>query len=267
MRNYITISSTGTRPITTNIGRNKVTVNRRQTVQSAVNPIFSDSFETGNFNFEENGCGWSALANDAGVTTTNPRTGTYSLEYPYTDANSELRFQISGQPTEVWLEWWLYTPAAYATSWPGSGNHKFLRLWGGPSGYNSVNKLGFSTYPNGTIRCDRGLPGIVGHGPGTGGGLYTSSPTVTYTYTADAYTRFRVYAKMTTSVAANDARIVLWSNDTKIFDWNNLNQDFDSGGQYFDNGYFLGAKSPGWGTAVAQYIDDVKFYTTNPGWL
>jgi hypothetical protein len=28
------------------------------------------------------------------------------------------------------------------------------------------------------------------------------------------------------------------ANDTKIFDWNNLNQDFDSGGQYFDNGYF-----------------------------
>jgi hypothetical protein len=49
-------------------------------------------------------------ANDFSVTTTNPRTGTYSLEYPYTDANSELRFQISGHSTEVWLEWWLYTP-------------------------------------------------------------------------------------------------------------------------------------------------------------
>lgn len=231
-------------------------------------PLFSDGFESGDFSKEENGCGWASLANDASVTTDNPRSGSFALHYPYTDANSELKFNISGQPTQIWLEWWVYIPAAYATSWPtGNANHKFLRLWGGPNGYSSVNKVGFSTYPSGTLRCDRGLPGIGGHGPGTGGGLYTASPTVTYVYTPDTYTRFRCYAKMSSAAGVNDARMVLWSGETKIFDWSDLNQDFDTAGQYFDNGYFLGARSPAWSSAVAQDIDDVAFYASDPGWL
>jgi hypothetical protein len=72
---------------------------------------------------------------------------------------------------------------------------------------------------------------------------------------------------MSSAEGVNDARMVLWSGDTRFFDWANLNQDFDVDGQYFDSGYFLGAKSPGWASAVAQDIDDVAFYTSDPGWL
>lgn len=82
MRNYITISSTGTRPITTNRGRNKVTVNRRpQAVSSTPDWEILRDFNSGTLNTNAVGPdGFSSLAGDSVYTTEQVAEGSQSVK-------------------------------------------------------------------------------------------------------------------------------------------------------------------------------------------
>jgi hypothetical protein len=67
----------------------------------------------------------------------------------------------------------------------------------------------------------------------------------------------------------NDGRYKAIINETVLYDY--TNEDFynvnpSPSDTYFRNGYFMGYTNAGFVTPTAIYIDDLKFYDTDPGW-
>src|SRR5690606_323264 len=92
---------------------------------SAVQPIFSDSFESGNANHTEGGFRWDNGGNR--VITAHPRTGSYSMWFPFGPTEpdgsshwwSETRY-THDPVQEIWMEWYLWIPPNFVHPRPSA---------------------------------------------------------------------------------------------------------------------------------------------------
>lgn len=95
-------------------------------------PLFTDSFESGNFTASNSdGFRWASpnSTSIANKTTSHiPHDGDYSLRftYPANAAWSEQRFYIGQPKDDIWFSFWLKVPTNFAH---GSANNKLFAVW------------------------------------------------------------------------------------------------------------------------------------------
>lgn len=209
------------------------------------------------------------------LSTDNPRTGLRSMRMAYqaaaagADSRAQQNFNFGQNVTEFWMEWYVYLPANYTTrSGESPSNNKWFRVWG--DDYNSGNKIGASTDYNASYDDNTRLrfeyiykgyaDGLIGFGPSG-----SQSPATSFGGTMkSAWTRVRVHCKMVTA-AENDGVMELWFGNTKVIDFQSINAKYDDVA-YWNQGYLFGAANSGFLNETIIYVDDWKWYASDPGW-
>lgn len=247
-----------------------------------VEPFFADDFEayTDGQAVQGEGDGafaWGATNNNApsSVSTDIARTGTKSLKFPAPQGiqyNNEVYMQLGRQVTEIWLEWWMYYPTGNEGI-PGVGkfqhgtdgrNDKFLRIWGGGDN-NNCSTFGASRFPLGS----NGDAQYGGEARKSCSGMSESfvTPGPKFDMVTDDYrgrwVRFRWYGKNAGST--NTGVMKVWWDDVLSLSESNWAQG-TTGATYWDEAYIMGAANSGSPNDSAYYIDDIKFYDSDPGW-
>ncbi len=274
MAKSFTIKPTGTgKPATFGRGGNVVRGNANTSpISNSAEPFFEENFTGTQFN-NANGFTWSGTNNTAVVSF----GGYDALRFRYgpdalgEDTNSEQRFNLGQNLTELWIEYYLYIPSNYVHRNDPPNNNKFIRIWG--DDYNSANKLGASTqYRTEFLTDNSGLGfeynykgwdyAVLGFGPEG----YTSGYTEYGNAMKGVWTQVRLHFRLVSSTDADDALMELWLNGTKVLSFINVPQKYDTLRPYWNQGYLMGWSNSGFLDETDFYIRNVKFYNTNPGW-
>ena len=268
---------------------------------SAQTPFFQDNFDKGT-RTNANGFVWRD-ATAVIVSDSNKFSGTHSLRFNFgarpvgKDSWAEQRFNMGRYLNEVWIEYMLFVPENFKhRNDPSSDNNKFIMLWrdkysdavggtqqlgmeydptvpagvegltsairpmGRPSPIDTATKMLITTLRE--FRAgNRGPDGnriqpIVAIGP--------NRPIAT-----GKWTRIRFHFKLSSARLKNDGVYQMWANDSLLVNaqnqafWNTKTIPTDAS---FRKGYLLGWANSGFTERTLMYIDDVKFYDTNPGW-
>jgi len=234
--------------------------------------IFFDGFESGNLSNPTVTAGgrWLTSSNVT-ASTDRARTGSTSLKFafgpnaPGEDSWAEQRFSLGTNLTEIWVEFYIYIPTNYQhRDDSGSDNNKWLRLWG--DSYNATNKHGASTLPAAGGNSD--LFAEYGKNEGPIGAGWGDAP-IARNFITNAergrWNQFRWHSKMATTASAENGLIEMWWNGVLVD--RDLSMDiYSSAANYINEGYLIGWANSGFTSQTLLYIDDVSFYSTNPGW-
>lgn len=240
-------------------------------------PFFSDNFDNGQ-RTNANGFTWSNTGSRVTVSSTQVFSGTHSMALRFgpdsvgKDSNAEGRFLLGRNLTEIWLEYFLFVPSNYVHRNESPNNNKFFRIWG--DSYSSSNKVGastsFSAGGTSTLMFEYNYKtwadGTLGFGPSSVAGARSPSTAFGGESFRGRWTRVRIYAKQVSGTDADDAALRLWFGDTLVLNFSNIPQKFDPLRPYWNAGYLLGWSNSGFTDETVFYIDDVKFFSTNPGW-
>jgi uncharacterized protein YjdB len=244
--------------------------------------VFSDGFESGD-PWNATGGRWYDLVR-AQVSSENPRTGDYSLRFfypgnpdPAVDAWSEIRGEFPANPApEIWLEWYLYIPTNYVHRDPGGGNNnKFWIVgyddklhggWAEPGGWTTRMEIvpGWST---GDISAGRTVYGNQTLGGSSAWDLAQPWRSgIIREEHAGTWVRYGVHVKTASSESAADGQIDVWVNG--VMRVHNPNVALATGSFAHPINCFelMGWANSGFVEDTIFYIDDVKVYTSNPGW-
>ena len=261
----------GTATITARAGA--ATATRTLTIAPSVAPLFSDSFESGDFSRRENGASWISTP-WMDVTTRIAHTGSRAARFLQGDSRewAELRFGGLPRSTEVFMQFWLYMPSG--TEVPsvgprirvlGTRNDKFFRLWGTTDemyGANPGNKLGASIWGDGSgdggvgteyeFTPDQGPQWGMGEGP-------DPKPLAPLVTDANRGRWVRVRIRCRASGADNRSGVIqLWLDDRLVLNRTDLHT-YPPGGVPggFTHGYLLGWANNGFQPGQYTYVDDV----------
>jgi hypothetical protein len=241
--------------------------------------VFRDDFESGDFSHRQNGVHWGVESVD--VTVNISHSGTKSARFLEGDHRpwSELRFAGLANPTEVYLQYYLYLPSGSESPSVGPkakiigpGNDKFFRLWGGSYSERSyTNQVGASTWGDGS-----GVDGTLGGEylrslPGEGNQMNLDQirdGTQKVPFFKDAnrgrWLQIRIRVKEATS-ANNDGVLQIWVDGSLVINWTDLdNGDIYSTGPNvhgFTEGYILGWANNSWPVGQVVYLDDFVITT------
>lgn len=249
----------------------------------AVLPFFSDGFETGNYG-RSNGFVWAAPTR---VTVSDDRayTGKYALKFRFpgslrgNDAFSEQRFDFGRYTKSIWIEYMLYVPQNFRHRNDLPNNNKFIVLWkdayGSQSGewqisweYRRLN----DTASLGELMSSRWDELEV-----TGGGPWPSPRPPRQVELIGGrgalrigqWNRVRFMAKAASSRTAEDGESRLWVNETLVLKYTTgrfFGADPVKGDATLRRGYLLGWANSGFDEETVFFLDDIKFYTSDPGW-
>lgn len=267
--------------------------------------VFSDNFESYADGADIAGGGnsdWTwgtaaAGAHTATVTTDIARSGTKSLKFHWNGGpqTQEAENFTHTPATHGWYEFYLYFPdgteglgPAYHQTTPGeyggtAGNNKFFTFWptsystGSPGGNPSgvIQLWGMGGYvPDGTINIGRSDPltGDTRYSDTNSGMLllqYHGWPSVKDGADLGRWIRVRFEFKVA-DVGKNNGILRFWADDKLL--WETTTEpfyDFASGtGKYnfISQGYIFGAADSWLEPGTNIYLDDFKFYTSDPGW-
>jgi len=258
-------------------------VTRTVNVVAASSVISTDSFDSGDLTGGQNGFKWAGGNGETPIVTNeNPRTGTYSLKFPFdAQANgnswSEQRFDLGGDYPQIYIRYWLYIPdgtepwggAAYVHRGDIVNNNKFLRIWdkniggGGTPGYDNGEKMGCS-FRAGEGHANSGISWMLGE-------YDINDNQQTGTLGQDAivaadlgtWVEFKTFTKIETSAGAGDGELRLWKNGVQIGSMTGLNNFHPASAQIMNNGYILGWANSGFVNATNIFIDDITFSDTD----
>lgn len=239
-------------------------------------PFFTENFDTGS-RTDANGFTWGG-ATQSTVSNTYSHSASYSNKLAFDgvasglDDRAEQRFNLGQNVTELWVEFELRLPSNYVHRNDSPNNNKFFRLWG--DDYNAGNKVGASTFLTSGVSqiwyeyVYYTYTNQVGRGPNTAGARSTPVDYGTGTQTAmlGAWTNVRMHFKMPTA-AENDGEWRLWYDGVLMEEFTAIPGKYDSDIPYWNTGYFYGTANSGYTDATDFYIDDVKFFVTDPGWV
>jgi hypothetical protein len=248
-----------------------VTVSGTSVPTSTSTPFFSDSFDNGQRN-NASGFSWGSQTY-ASVSNERSYSGGYALKFQFAaaplgqDGWSEQRFNLGRNVTELWVEYYMFLPTNFVVRNDQPANNKFIALWA--DNYSTEGDLQVITefeyrdsanagarmlslsenYPTSTIR-DKG---------------YHLSNFLT-TSMAGKWHRVRVHFRASSASQNKDGIYEGWIGDTLA--WRSVDWSFwyPGGKNYIRNGYLMGWANSGYAQSTDFFIDDVKFFTTNPGW-
>lgn len=254
---------------------------------SAASAFFSDGFETGDTLHTENGALWT---DTKAVNLLNPRTGAYAAEFFYPgeirgeDSSSELHFELPTLAQEVFIEWYVRIPTNFyhrpeQADGFGSDNNKFLFAAdlnegeAGPGdglGYHVKSIIEFRAQ-GADVVGDSVLRPTWGTNQDRGGVLVSGwgVPVVQeFIVAADRgfYVRYRAQFRASDPGQSNGI-VRVWKNDTLMSNHTTLaNESVDGTSNGYKKFYFMGYANSGYTDDTYFYLDDVKFYTSDPGW-
>ena len=246
-----------------------------------VEPVFQDDFEGYAVGASVGGGGNDAFRwsppRYTDVSSARARSGTRSLRFRYGPVEpngdshmwAEQRFSLK-PVQEYWVEFYIYIPENYYHNKGNSShNNKFFDWWG-PNGYSPSGQGGagaFQTWADGnggsTINVarygttDRHM--MYPDHPGNGGRFIDASHRGTWQ-------RIRVHLKLS-DVGRSNGIMRLWRGDQLIV---NVTDDANNAttveNNIITNGYLLGYDNGRFLEDTYFYIDDFKYYTSDPGW-
>lgn len=247
---------------------------------SAVEPFFSDGFESGDLTHEEGGISWGS-GSSSGVSTLDARTGSNSLRFLYAgseslddDAQSERRYALGAAYQDVWVEYYEKIPSNYEHRAASPNNNKWFYVSDtsaeGSTGYH-VRSLLEARRGNGTggsISMARPMWGTNSSRGGLASSENGMSTVQGLVVTDDlgAWVQWRFHFRVS-DVGQSNGVFRLWKNGTLFIDETGLANDAVDGTDHgYEMGYFRGWANSGFDEQTIFYIDDVKFYSEDPGW-
>jgi hypothetical protein len=249
------------------------------TPSSAV-PAYATSFEDGSL-VGNSFLSWGTPKQTA-VTTDNPRTGTHSLRFSYPDGGSfaEQRWTIT-PVRELWFEYWVYFPdgteglgtAAYAHDVPpsGSNNNKLWKVAERHSGAAVTALLecrpgSVVSAASNVISAGRPMWGKPDDGVGSNNYGMPTNLGVVNDEDLGVWRRWRFHLKVSDEGASNGAW-EMWKDDTLLISDTSIANDASVYSEAFwIEGYFFGANNAEVNADTYIWMDDLKFYTSDPGW-
>jgi hypothetical protein len=241
-------------------------------------PFFADGFEAG-AKTNANGFTWGAVEN-VDVSTANPYSGNYSLRFrfgpdaPGEDSWSEQRFNMGRYLSEYWVDYMLYVPSNFVHRAESPNNNKFFMTW--RDTYSDVSggtwRIGYE-YQS-TASTIRPMSSRWDYNSWESSGLnhpQMNAPFIggTGPIKPGQWTRVRMQFRAASSRTASDGVMRMWINDmlfAQKTDGKFHNYYSTPSDASLRNGYFLGWSNSGFTAETIFYIDDVKFYSINPGW-
>ncbi len=241
----------------------------------AVQVLFFDGFETGNFTKTQNGILWTSTP-WMDVSGIIGRTGSRSARFRQGDSKEWAELRFGGLPNlkEVYLQYWLYqpngaesTPVGVDVQQPGGRNDKFFRLWGGNYDAENDIKFGASTWggrlgvefkrsqPDGTIwpmgeGGDPTRPDVLSYHPFVGNPAYKGR-----------WVKVQIRCKASTQ-NVSDGVIQIWIDGVRVLSRTNLAAWAGTGGNdSFRAGYLLGWANNGFPAGQFMYLDDFTIST------
>ncbi len=224
--------------------------------------LFRDGFESGNLKHTENGIVWGSSAHTR-VSSANPRTGTYSLQFNYLavppgkDDWSEQRIQFHRPYTDLWFRYDLYIPGNYYHRIQPSSpsNNKFFAIYRDPYGIPGF-QVNFSTEPNGSGGSNLEVHYYYN---GTeqkpispeGAGNFISSADLGHWHT------IVIHVKVPSGNDTNDGVMQLWKDGRQFVNITNLDSWGGTNKNYIDAAYLLGWSNSGFTRKTDFYIDNV----------
>lgn len=236
--------------------------------------VYEDGFETGDMSYTGNGFSWSQ--GSMSPSTDRAYAGNYSLKFVFgPDANledswQEQRFNLGTPCPEIWLEYRIWIPANYyqRTQSAGGNNNKFFCMWdsgdyhGGAPG---AMQWFLETWPDGSGNSS--LQFLWGDQYQFWGG--GTLPNFILAADKGAWMRIRCHSKPSTYKGASpldgDGIFEMWKNDEKWFDRNDLNWTHETE-EFWQRGYVMGYCNTGFLDETSFYVDEIKWFTSNPGW-
>lgn len=258
-------------------------VNRPPTSEPSPSPFFSDGFETGSY-ASANGFHWESPVR-VSVSSERAFSGRYALRFSYPgvakgeDGWSEQRFDMGRYTPEVWIEYMVYVPTNYRHRNERGNNNKFIVLWkdtyGSLSGewqisweYTRRND-GSSFGRFMSSRWDQ--PYVTDLVSGTYPGPRESIELIggAGPMKIGQWNRVRFMAKAATSRTSENGESRLWVNETLVLRYTAgrfYGSDPSKGNATLRRGYLFGWSNSGFDEETVFYVDEIKFYTRNPGW-
>lgn len=222
---------------------------------------------------------WSSTSAD--VSSDLSRSGSNSLKFPVhgpsTQYNNEARWSMGRQVAEVWIEYYLYYPDGtegiagvgkyeHGEDPTSSDNDKFIRIFG--DSYSDLYaKTGASTVP-----LNSGRDEALGFDYEWDGTVNTETivqapghvnPWVDISWLAQ-WVQVRVYARF--DDGSGNGEFKVWRNGELGMHVYNRQHASESHVDFWDRGYFFGSANSGAPRQSAIYMDDLKFYASDPGW-
>ena len=275
-----TTSSTAftTHTVTATDGGGLTGTSQSITTQSAQPPVpeFKDGFETGDLSHTDNDLEWLSFPSPpyASVVSSIADSGTYSAEFDFGDFTSgldaRLYWQSAGSYNDVWLEYDIYFPdetdvglgsAAYVVD---NGVAHALRWRYGLEAYvlgATFEPPEISPTDNFARLVARGRNSIPLANTDGGAAIGFEIPKAD----RGSWQQFRWHVKMASDVGVQDGVQEFWYNGVQRFFRTNLDIMI-LGFPEFDNGHLMGLGTTRFTGPTKVFIDNVKFYTTNPGW-
>lgn len=249
-----------------------------QTIEDPTTPPsgaggFYDGFESGDLSYSANGFSWQS---GDPVDDEMAFDGSYSAAFPYpasapNNTNRELRFHTP-DVREVWIEYMLYVPENFF-HWEnpsGPDNHKFMRFWRDEYG-SAKSKVGASFDPE--YRTGSGKSNLYLQWKDSDrvlnatGGIPDSYKWADWTNGIQGtWAQIRWHIKQASGPTATDGIIELWCNGELVATTGPIDMWQDGDGGLYNAGYFMGAANSGYDRAITFRMDDVRFYTFDPGW-
>lgn len=229
-----------------------------------VTPFFADDFESGDFAKGNDRFRWSE-PNKTKVDNAVAHSGAYSLRFRYpgsdlgADAMAEQRFELEGEPRELWVEWWVYLPPNWTLrDDSGPSNNKLFAVWN--EVYSGDNVMVVAEYH----RADESTAytAVVSRNHMRSPSL-VAAPVFTAAQRGQ-WTRLRMHLRSATSETSLDGLFETLRDSTLTTRY--LGELWSPNGKTWKQGYFLGWANTGFTEETHIFVDDVKFYDRDPAW-
>jgi len=247
---------------------------------STATPFFFDDFETG-ARRSDNGFTWATTGNRVSVSNERSFSGSFALRFRFgpdtlgQDSSAEQRFNMGRYLAEYWVDYMLFIPSNFVHRADSPSNNKFFMTWrdtysdaaGGTwrigyeySGTSSTLRPMSSRWDlnswtsSGLNHPQQGVPLIGGVGP----------------LRVGQWNRVRLQFRAASSRTDSDGVMRMWINEQLFAELTTgrfHNFYATPADALLRNGYFLGWANSGFSAETIFFIDDVRFFDANPGWL
>lgn len=253
--------------------------------------IFTDTFEsymTGSHipnGSGANGFLWNLPAEGHGATIsveTDPQ-GDQALRFAFVtsvagqDEKAEQYFTLAPDaltaPTTIGIEFDLYVPPNFNTAYENRAdrpnNNKFLATWAenynrsaGDASmvleYQYVSSLGYTHFRAARV-SGTDAPGT--HDPS---GFTTVKDPIFTAAQRGNWVNIKIIEILVDAIASGDRNCAIWLDDTLVFEVRGMKSS--SPLNYLRRGYLFGWSNSGFDANMDFYVDNWKYYNTDPGW-
>jgi hypothetical protein len=250
--------------------------------------VFEDLFETGTYLVGSSGARWVG-GGSGNVNVCGGGAGgssfalclTHRAKLPGLMSSAEQRFRLINGSPELWIEYDFLVPANFyhRLNPTNSPNNKFLALWEenytgeADDGVTPTPLLIFEFRPMNDSPSRAGELGssyVYLHGNDRTGKLHGGyGPkwlSAFGSWNRGQWLQIRVHARLSTSDTTNDGFVKLYADGKLVIDAVNLPLHSSSNARYLRNGYLLGWSNSGYDADTEFKVDNIKFYSNDPGW-